>query len=104
MSTAAEATRRRDRPHRHRASAYAAAPGRALIALPFWLLIVAIAVYALFPFYWALRSAITPDTELFTTPVQYFPSHPTLGALPRCAELELLPEGAARTRRSSRGR
>ena len=45
--------------------------------LPFWLLILAIAVYALFPFYWALRSAITPDSQLFTTPTQYFPSHPT---------------------------
>jgi trehalose/maltose transport system permease protein len=51
--------------------------GRVLIKLPFWFLILAIAVYALFPFYWALRSAITPDTQLFTTPVTYFPSHPT---------------------------
>jgi trehalose/maltose transport system permease protein len=51
--------------------------GRTLIKLPFWLLVAAIAFYALFPFYWALRSAITPDSELFTTPVTYFPSHPT---------------------------
>jgi trehalose/maltose transport system permease protein len=51
--------------------------GRAVMKLPFWLLILAIALYALFPFYWALRSAITPDSELFSTPIQYFPSHPT---------------------------
>jgi trehalose/maltose transport system permease protein len=51
--------------------------GRAVMKLPFWLLIIAIAVYALFPFYWALRSAITPNSELFSTPIQYFPSHPT---------------------------
>ena len=48
----------------------------------FWLLIVAIAVYALFPFYWAMRSAYHPDAQLFSTPIQYFPSNPTLGTLP----------------------
>jgi hypothetical protein len=51
--------------------------GRLLTKLPFWLLILVIIVYALFPFYWALRSAFTPDKDLFTTPIQYFPSHPT---------------------------
>jgi len=51
--------------------------GRILIKLPFWLLVFAIAFYALFPFYWAVRSAITPDPELFSTPIKYFPSHPT---------------------------
>jgi trehalose/maltose transport system permease protein len=51
--------------------------GRVLIKLPFWLLILVIAVYALFPFYWVVRSAITPDPELFATPLKYFPSHPT---------------------------
>ena len=51
--------------------------GRVLTKMPFWFLIVVIALYALFPFYWALRSAITPDTQLFSTPIQYFPSHPT---------------------------
>jgi trehalose/maltose transport system permease protein len=35
-------------------------------------------VYALFPFYWAIRSSFTPESELFSTPLQYFPSHPTL--------------------------
>lgn len=45
----------------------------------FYLLLVVIAFYLTFPFYWALRSSITPDSDLFTTPVQYFPTHPTLG-------------------------
>ena len=85
MSTATETTAGRD-PSDLALGPPAPQPlGRTLVRLPFWLLIVAIAVYALFPFYWALRSAITPDTELFTTPVSYFPSHPTLGALPRRA-------------------
>lgn len=44
----------------------------------FYLLLLVIAVYLLFPFYWALRSSITPTRELFETPVQYFPKHPTL--------------------------
>ena len=36
-----------------------------------------IIVYIGFPFYWAVRSAFTPDSELFRTPVQYWPSNPT---------------------------
>jgi trehalose/maltose transport system permease protein len=46
--------------------------------LPFWLLVAAIFVYAVFPFYWAIRSAFTPDGDLFKTPVEYFPLDPTL--------------------------
>src|SRR5919204_1717317 len=46
--------------------------------LPFYLLLALIFVYALFPFYWALRSAFTPETDLFKTPIQYFPAHATL--------------------------
>jgi trehalose/maltose transport system permease protein len=44
----------------------------------FYLLVALIFVYALFPFLWALRSAFTPESALFRTPVQYIPSHPTL--------------------------
>ena len=46
--------------------------------IPFYILIAAIFLYALFPFYWALRSAFTPNEDLFATPVQYFPLDPTL--------------------------
>ena len=45
--------------------------------IPFYLLIAAIFFYALFPFYWALRSAFTAESDLFRTPVQYLPQDPT---------------------------
>src|ERR671939_601510 len=44
----------------------------------FYLLLAVIFVYIVFPFYWAFRSSITPDNELFTTPVHYWPVNPTL--------------------------
>ncbi len=44
----------------------------------FWVLIVIILVYLVFPFYWAFRSSITPNSEMFSTPVHYWPDHPTL--------------------------
>jgi trehalose/maltose transport system permease protein len=44
----------------------------------FYVLLLAIAVYLLFPFYWAIRSSLTPGAELFTTPIQYWPTNPTL--------------------------
>jgi len=43
----------------------------------FYVILVVILLYIIFPFYWAFRSAITPDRDLFSTPVQYFPAHPT---------------------------
>jgi trehalose/maltose transport system permease protein len=79
MSTAAETTARAAPAAVPRARWLKRSPaGRLLTRLPFWLLIAVIFVYALFPFYWALRSAFTPDTSLFTTPIEYFPKHPTL--------------------------
>jgi trehalose/maltose transport system permease protein len=45
---------------------------------PFYLLLAVIFVFALFPFYWALRSSFTPESDLFLTPVQYVPLDPTL--------------------------
>jgi trehalose/maltose transport system permease protein len=44
----------------------------------FYVVLTIILLYIIFPFYWAFRSAITPDADLFATPVQYFPTHPTL--------------------------
>jgi trehalose/maltose transport system permease protein len=52
--------------------------GRILFKSPFYFLVAVIAAYALFPFLWALRSAFTPESELFATPLQYIPEHPTL--------------------------
>src|SRR5215831_2773236 len=45
----------------------------------FYVVLFIIAVYLIFPFYWAFRSSITPDNQLFATPVQYFPTSPTTG-------------------------
>ena len=78
MSTAAEAARARARPASRGVWLRRSPVGRFVKKVPFWLLIAVIFVYALFPFYWAVRSAFTPASELFNTPVQYFPSHPTL--------------------------
>jgi trehalose/maltose transport system permease protein len=44
----------------------------------FYILLAFIMIYLIFPFYWAFRSSITPDNDLFKTPVQYFPTSPTL--------------------------
>jgi trehalose/maltose transport system permease protein len=75
MTTAAEAARARAA-RRPRALQ---APWRRIVKRgPFLLLIAIIFIYAIFPFYWALRSAFTPDGDLFSTPIQYFPTHPTL--------------------------
>lgn len=43
----------------------------------FYIVLALILVYILFPFYWAIRSALSPDADLFATPLQWFPAHPT---------------------------
>ena len=43
----------------------------------FYIVLAIIFIYIVFPFYWAFRSSITPDGELFVTPVHYFPAAPT---------------------------
>lgn len=43
----------------------------------FWLLILIIFVYLMFPFYWALISALKPESELIRTPTTYYPHNPT---------------------------
>jgi trehalose/maltose transport system permease protein len=77
MTTAAEATRTAERPVSRGQWLRRTPAGRFVRKLPFWLLIAAIFVYALFPFYWAVRSAFTPEGQLFNTPIQYFPDNPT---------------------------
>ncbi|HET8628858.1 MAG TPA: carbohydrate ABC transporter permease [Thermomicrobiales bacterium] len=44
----------------------------------FYVLVLLILIYTIFPFYWALRSSFAPKNELFSTPVSYWPTHPTL--------------------------
>ena len=43
----------------------------------FYILLAIIFVYIVFPFYWAVRSSVSPDGELFVTPVHYWPFAPT---------------------------
>lgn len=45
----------------------------------FWLVVLVIIVWLLFPFYWAVRTSLTPQSHMYDTPVPYFPSNPTLG-------------------------
>jgi trehalose/maltose transport system permease protein len=80
MSTVAEtAARRPQAPPLGRVRRLSRSPaGRALRRIPFYLLVALIFAFALFPFYWAFKSAFTPDADLFKTPVEYFPSNPTL--------------------------
>jgi trehalose/maltose transport system permease protein len=44
----------------------------------FWVLIVLIFVYLIFPFYWATISALKSQAELIRTPATYWPENPTL--------------------------
>jgi trehalose/maltose transport system permease protein len=76
VSTVAETTEARGRAARRGLQARRPI-GRIAGRIGLWLLILVIFVYALFPFYWALRSAFTPEGQLFDTPIQYFPAHPT---------------------------
>ncbi|MEZ4863229.1 MAG: carbohydrate ABC transporter permease [Caldilineaceae bacterium] len=46
----------------------------------FWLIIAIIIIYTIFPFYWAIASSLTPPSDLFNTPVHYFPERPTLAS------------------------
>ncbi len=52
--------------------------GKLLNRALFWLLIVVILLYTIFPFYWAIVTSLTPSGQLFNTPVAYFPASPTL--------------------------
>jgi trehalose/maltose transport system permease protein len=44
----------------------------------FWMLIVFIFVYMLFPFYWALNSSLKTEAELQKTPATFWPDNPVL--------------------------
>ena len=48
--------------------------GRIVQKTLFWLLIVFIIIYTLFPFYWAVVSSLTPDNDLYVYPVHYWPT------------------------------
>jgi trehalose/maltose transport system permease protein len=78
MSAVAEAAGSASRPVSRSRVFWRSPLGRSLKRAPFYLLVLVVLVYALFPFLWALRCAFTPESDLFSTPLQYVPNHPTL--------------------------
>ena len=78
MSTAAETAQPIARPTSRRRAFRKTRAGRILFRSPFYFLVIVIFVYALFPFFWAIRSSFTPEGDLFTTPLSWWPSSPTL--------------------------
>jgi trehalose/maltose transport system permease protein len=48
--------------------------GKIVNRILFWILVVFIIFYTVFPFFWAVISSIKPNAELFAVPVQYWPS------------------------------
>jgi trehalose/maltose transport system permease protein len=78
MTTTVETAKPLARPVSRRRAFRKSRLGRTVFRSPFYLLVVVIFIYALFPFIWALRSAFTPDVDLFSTPLQWFPQNPTL--------------------------
>jgi len=51
---------------------------RIISRILFYLLLAIIFIYLMFPFYWALISALKTEAELIQTPTSYFPENPTL--------------------------
>lgn len=51
---------------------------KTLGAILFYIVIVLFALVTLAPIYWIVLSAFTPISELFTTPLNYIPIHPSL--------------------------
>jgi trehalose/maltose transport system permease protein len=47
----------------------------------FWVVIVVIAIYLLFPFYWAINSSLKSEAQLQMTPGTYLPRSPGDGSL-----------------------
>jgi trehalose/maltose transport system permease protein len=52
-------------------------PGFILRRTAFYVLVVGIILFTVFPFAWAFLSSIKSSAQLFATPVQYWPTEPT---------------------------
>ena len=51
---------------------------RYIVSIFKWLIALLVAFVILFPMYWIFISSITPPGELFKSPIDYLPDHPTL--------------------------
>ncbi|MEJ2288295.1 MAG: carbohydrate ABC transporter permease [Deinococcales bacterium] len=60
---------------------------RLLGRILFWVLVAAILVYLLFPFYWALNSALKTQRELIQTPATFWPEQLAMTMFPQIAVL-----------------
>jgi len=60
--------------------------GRVANRTLFYLLVVFIVIYTVFPFAWAVLSSIKPNAELFQTPIDYWPSQINFGFYDYVAE------------------
>ena len=49
--------------------------GKVVSRALFFLLVGIILLYILFPFYWAARTSFMPDSDIYLTPVQYWPAN-----------------------------
>ena len=88
MSVATEAAGQLARPVSRGRVFWRSPLGRILKRAPFYALVVIVFVYALAPFFWALRSAFTPESDMFSTPLQYIPDSPTLDNFRQAFEAE----------------
>jgi len=48
--------------------------GNIVLRALFWLLVVVILIYTVFPFVWALLAAVKPNSDISSTPTRYLPS------------------------------
>ena len=88
MSSATETAGQLVRPVSRSRAFWRSPLGRILKRAPFYALVVIVFVYALAPFFWALRSAFTPESDMFSTPLQYVPDNPTLDNFRQAFEAE----------------
>ncbi len=52
-----------------------------ILKIAFYLVLVLIFIYLLFPFYWALNSSLKTETQLQMTPATMVPRHPVTGEI-----------------------
>lgn len=67
-----------------RTAAVAAQPRRVRVRwkrVGFWLLIILIAIFLLFPFYWAIVSSLKTEAQLRMTPATFIPRDPVTGEI-----------------------
>jgi trehalose/maltose transport system permease protein len=48
--------------------------GNVVVRVLFWLLVIFILIYTVFPFLWALLAAVKPNEDISATPTRYLPS------------------------------